>query len=257
VSLQIKGIDQYNVDTTLNIGVPPDRHELLQVILDLHVVQRPAVEFKQPTGELGTIPLSAAIRDPRFPRYIGTIVLSVVVALVVSHFFTARVTGNSEFDQSVFLGIFAGAVAIPWHWRRSGTKAGAPLIRLSGRRTWWEISSFAILAAVIYAIGSTLGWYSSIVGYATGIGAGAMAAMTFATIFWRQLDLRENGVSVQGLYWPWAEVRIDRDTQNGRLILTRGWRRIVAAVPPEKREAVEAVLNEKLNNQKRLVEAQR
>jgi hypothetical protein len=250
VSLQIKGIDQQNVDTTLNIGVPPDQHEVIQVILDLHVVQRPAVEFKQPAGELGTIPLSAAVRDPRFPRYVASIILTIVIALAVSHFFTARVTGNSEFDQSVFLGVFVGAFVISWYWRRSGTKAGAPLVRLSGRRSWWEFSVFAALAAVLYTIGSKLGWYSSTVSYTTGIGAGTMASMTFATIFWRQLDLRENGVCAQGHYWPWCQVRIMKQhtPSIGRLVLARGWRRIVAVVPPEQREAVEAVLRDKLND---------
>jgi hypothetical protein len=258
VSLQVKGIDQYNVDTTLNVGIPADQHEVVQVMLDRHVVQRPAIEFKQQTAELGTIPLSAAIRDRRFPRYVGTMVMSVVIALVVSHFFTARVTGNSEFDQSVFLGIFASIFVVSWHWRRSGAKAGAPLVRLSGRRSWWEIGVIAALAVVLYAIGSKLGWYSSIVGYATGMGAGAMGSITFATIFWRQLDLRENGVCVQGHYWPWAEVRIrSRDTQNVRLVLTRGWRCIVAAVPPEKREAVDAVLKLKLANQNALARTER
>jgi len=40
-------------------------------------------------------------------------------------------------------------------------------------------------------------------------------------------------------------IRWDRE-RSGRLVLARGWRRVVATVPPEQREAVEAVLQEKV-----------
>jgi hypothetical protein len=54
------------------------------------------------------------------------------------------------------------------------------------------------------------------------------------------------------LYWPWPDVRLlqwEREPK-GRLSLNRGWRRIVAIVPPEQRAAVDAVLKEKLGGRR-------
>jgi hypothetical protein len=39
---------------------------------------------------------------------------------------------------------------------------------------------------------------------------------------------------------------------SGRLVLERGWRRVVATVPPEQRAAVAALLKEKLDTESEL-----
>jgi hypothetical protein len=255
VSLQAKGIDQQNVDTTLNVRVSPGQHEMVQLILDLNVVERPAVEFKRPNTELGTIPLSAAIRDPRFPKYVATFVLSLVIMFAAMHFFTARVTGIREFDQSVFLGIFLGTFVMSWRWRHAGITAGAPLVRLSARRSWPEIAAFAAAAAILFAVGSNLGWSNPSIAYVAGIGVGWTASSAIRGIFWGQIDLRENGVFFQGHCWPWSQVHVTlrHAEKNSRLVLARGWRQIVAAVPAEMRNVVEALLKEKFTNSNFLV----
>ena len=64
------------------------------------------------------------------------------------------------------------------------------------------------------------------------------------------MDLRSKTASVSRacLYWPWPKVRVSsrREVGDEKLVLRRGLRRIIARVPPERREAVDRVLSEKL-----------
>jgi hypothetical protein len=247
VYVQIDGIDQQNVDTSLKIGVLPNQFEPVQLILDLNVVQRPVVEFTHPIGELGTIPLTAAVRDSRFPRYVATIVLSIPLLFLSADFFTGRVTGIPEFDQAVILGFLVSMITA-WRWRRTGISAGAPLVRLSARRSWREIAAFAAAAWVLFAVGPNIGWSNSTIAYATGIGVGWTASIAIRGMLGGQLDLRENGVFFQGHCWPWSQVHVTvrHAEKNSRFVLVSGWRQIVAAMPTQQRAAVDAVLKEKL-----------
>jgi hypothetical protein len=65
----------------------------------------------------------------------------------------------------------------------------------------------------------------------------------------RSFDLRDNGVLLQGeLFWPWARVKVvrwDREG-SGRLVLAHRLSRVIAVVPREQREAVDALLVEKI-----------
>jgi hypothetical protein len=251
-SLRIDGIDQHGVDMSLNIGVPPNQHEAVQTILDQHLAERPANAFTGPIRELGTMSLSAAIRDRRFPKYLGSIGLAIVLMIVSMRAFTTGLTGIAEFDQSIIFGLFASSMGGSWRWRCAGQKAGAPLIRLSGRRSWWEFTAFMLFAATFFAIGSRFFWSSSVIAYAAGIGFGWMAATTITSVAWRQVDLRANGVVAQGCFWPWTQVKLVRwdGHTSGRLVLARGWRRVVGIAVLEQRDAVEALLKKKLPDSK-------
>jgi hypothetical protein len=123
-------------------------------------------------------------------------------------------------------------------------------VRLVGRRSWTGIIGLVAIAAACYFAAASYQGMSIWPIYLAGIGFwwAALSGAMFLSV--GQFDLRENGVVLQGVFfWPWENVRVTRwdRERTGRLVLARRWRRLIAKVPPEKREAVDAVLREKLS----------
>ena len=139
-----------------------------------------------------------------------------------------------------------------WHSRRAARRAGPQRRRLRTAPGWAAIVLAASVAAacyvVLYRMTDTDPWLTR----GLAIVWGAAAVYSIALVIRKHLDLRDHGIVVQGgPFRLWTYVRRaewDRE-KSGRLAFGRGWRRIVAVVPPEQRDAVEALLAEKLGEQ--------
>jgi hypothetical protein len=175
------------------------------------------------------------------------------------YLFQRGVTGIREFDGSILVGILLGSLLKAWRFRWCSKPAGALLVRLVGRRGWLGFVAIATVAAALYWIGDNFGWNSAWIGYTTGVGFGWIVVAGVQYMGLRRLDLRENGLVLSGeWYWPWSVARLIkwRRETTGQLVIGRDWRRIVAVVPTEQREAVDAVLHEKLRTSNKVTEAQ-
>ncbi len=246
--LEVKGIDQHNLDRKWKIPVPPERRGDVQAVLDQSIVTHPSLPVGSLAYELGRIPISEAIRHPQLLRYIRSIGLGIVSFVAAFYFMRNGLTGIAEFDHSVFWGFIFSGLTASWRWRRIGKDAGCPIVRLSGWRGWQRLVPIVALAAAFYYLGNTVSWSVPGLAYVAGICFGCVVGSGITSNL-RSFDLRENGVVLQGeLYWPWKTVKVfkwDRDG-NGRLVLSRGWHRVIATVPREQRNAVDALLANKI-----------
>jgi hypothetical protein len=247
-TLEVKGIEQQNVDRTWNIPVPAERRDDVQAILDQSIVVSPSLPVGSLAYELGRIPVSKAIRHPQLFQYAKALLFSIVAFGAAFYFVLNGVTGIAEFDNAIFAGLILAGISSSWRWRWAGKKAGRPLIRLSGWRDWRRLVPNVALAAIFNYLGNTVSWSVPGLAYLAGAGFGWVLASGISVTI-RPLDLRDNGVLLQGeLYWPWARVKVVRWNRegNGRSVLARGWSRAIAVVPREQRAAVDALLAEKI-----------
>jgi hypothetical protein len=219
--------------------------------LEILQSKRPLAKF--PRNEIwskgvGHIPLSALLRTKQLRWHLWTVSLAVVTALAMFYLLVLRTSGTAEFDQAVTIGVFGYVIFAGGKSRLMGRHAGAPLARVFGRGDIWGFVVPLSLAIALYRVATHIVWSSAPLLYAAGF---ACCYLTFRAVthyFFTQLDFRENGIVLQGVFlWPWDHTRVvSWDAQVGRLVLGRRWRRVVAFVPPEQRDAVEIMLREKL-----------
>jgi hypothetical protein len=250
--LQISGIDQNNIDMHLGVVVPPESREAMHAILQSKFVARPEVDIKPPMAALGTMPLSVAVRDKRFLKYIGFILFFMVFGIVGSVLFRGGFTGIREFDQSIFVGLIGMSLCLALLRKVTQPPGvdsiGPPLVRITSSRNWFMAIAAAAAACSLYWIGRTFGVTSELVSYVTGFTFGGMASIFIQAVVRHTIDLRENGMyRFGGVYWPWKEVRlVTWEPTRGKLVLSRGWRKMRTEVAAEQRELVGNVLKEKL-----------
>ena len=250
--LQISGIDQNNVDMHLGVVIPLESRDTLQAILQSKFVAKPEVDIKSPMAALGTMPLSVAVRDKRFLKYIGLILFFMVFGIVGSVLFRGGFTGTREFDQSIFPGLIGTSLLLAL-LRKLTQPAGAdsigpPLVRITSSRNWFTALAAAAAAWGVHWIGTTFGVTSVPVSYVAGFAFGGMASIFIQALVRQPVDLRAKGIyRFGGVYWPWNEVRlIAWQPVAGTLVLQRGWRTLRAYVSAEQCELVDNVLREKL-----------
>jgi hypothetical protein len=252
--LEICWIDQRNVELAWKVPVPAEKRELVQSLLAEKMPETLPAPSRPLIVELGHIPLSTAVRSPHFPRYLVVTLIRIPAFIALFVIIARHPTGVREFDGMIFPG-FLLAAFLPVVRRKLFDKdAGPPLVRITGRRGWTGLVLYAAVAAAIFLVGTYLGSASSIVWEwpfrVLGLACGSAVAVTLQYSYSKFVDLRASGITVPGeLFWPWEQIRIirwDRDDR-GRLVLARGWRRVIATVPSEQREAVDRVLNEKLS----------
>jgi hypothetical protein len=246
--LELKGIDQNGVDLLLKIPVPYERYHVLKSIIEAKIVREPSLPDHPSEVDLGRVSITQAVHSEHLLPYLARFFFGFALIVVFIFYGMEYKTGVPEFDDSMVFGFILFGF-FPWLlWQRQVIQAGPPLVRMAGRPGWFEWLLAVSTAAALYAIGANFGWTSVLLAYATGVGFGAAAAAVFSLNIRRQLDLRENAVVLMATYcWQWNATRLARwNNTTGRLVLARGWRRIIARVPPEQREAVEAVLKEKL-----------
>lgn len=250
--LQISGIDQNNVDMHLGVVIPLESRDTLQDILQSRFVAKPEVDIKPPMAALGTMPLSVAVRDKRFLKYIGLILFFMVFGIVGSALFRGGFTGIREFDQSIFAGLIGtslGLAMIRKLTQPPGVDSiGTPLVRLTKSRNWLIATVAAAAAYGLYWIGTTFGVTSEPVSFVTGFAFGGMASIFIQALVRQPIDLRAKGIyRFGGVYWPWNEVRLARwQPESGKLVLQRGWRTLRVDVSEEQCELVDNVLRDKL-----------
>jgi hypothetical protein len=246
--LELKGINQRNIDMRLRIPVPQEQRQQIQAILDSREVGIPSIPVRSFAYELGRTPCVDALRHPQLVRYVFGTAFKVVLILAVIYFFLSGPFGFAEFRSSAFYGLIAVGVIAGVRSRWASREAGQPIVRLTGWNSWRTMLPSLLVAALCYFVGTKLSqsyaWLASLGGF----GFGCSIALLFGYVL-RPLDLRENGVVLQGnTLWPWSRVRLvqwNRDG-NGRLVLGRGWQRVVTTVPREQRKAVSALLEQKL-----------
>jgi hypothetical protein len=203
---------------------------------------------------LGHIPLSTAVKSPHFPRYLAGTLIRIPAFIALFVLIARNPTGVREFDGMIFPGFLLVAF-LPVVRRKFFDKdAGPPLVRITGRRGWLGPIVFAAVAVAVFQIGSYLGSASLILWEwpfrVLGLACGSAVAVALHYSYAKFIDLRGSGISVPGeLFWPWEQIRVIRweRADRGRLKLARGWRRLIAIVPPEQREAVGHLLKEKLS----------
>ncbi len=247
--LELKGIDQRNREVAWKIPIPGDRREEIQSLFSAKMPTGDAAPSGPSVLELGRIPLSTAVKNPNFPRYLAGLAVRVPAVIAVFIFIAAGPTDVREFDGAIFPGILVAVALSMVSWRWVGKQAGAPLVRLAGRRGWLGIWTFVGTATAFYFAGYYLSRTSAMLTswpfYVLGFGFGWAAANAVRYIYPRHIDLRASGVSLPGeLFWPWENVRVvlwEREG-NGKLMLARGWQRLAAKVSPEQRDAVNDVL---------------
>jgi hypothetical protein len=250
--LQISGIDQNNVDMHLGVAISQESRDALQAILQSKFVAKPGVEIKPPMAALGTMPLSVAVRDQRFLKYIGFVLLFAVFGIVSSLLFLGGFTGIREFDQSILAGLIGMSLFLALLRKVTQPPGvdsiGPPLVRITSSRNWFMAIAAAAAAYGLYWIGKTFGVTSGPVSYVTGFTFGGMASILIQALVHHAIDLRENGIyRFGGVYWPWNEVRlVTWEPTHGKLVLRRGWRKMSAEVAAEQRALVGNVLREKL-----------
>jgi hypothetical protein len=243
--LELRGIDQHSIDLTLKVPVPPDRREEVKAVLT-QTAPKLHVSTEAAYTELGRIPISVAVKHRHFWRFLAATLLR--IGIVVAAIILAASIGIREFQDSLMPAAVLGVLIRTVRWKWLGKPAGAPLVRLVGRRSWMGLIGIVAAAAILYFIGANYQGTSEWPAYLAGIGFWWAAFSGAMYLSAGQLDLRENGLVLQGVYfWPWGKVRIvrwDRDGK-GRLVLARGWRRVIATVPPEQQDAVDTVLKDK------------
>jgi hypothetical protein len=198
--------------------------------------------------ELGRVPISVAVKHPYFGRYLGGAILKIVL-VVAAFIFMIRIPAMREFDRSLYPAIFLTAAANLASWKWLGRSAGVPLVRLVGRRGWFALAIPISAMGICYVAGTNYSGTSPWPAYLAGIGVWYAALSAVSGLTARQLDMRANGLVLQGLcYWPWDMVRVIRwdPDGKGRLVFTHGWQRVVSMVPSEQRDAVDTLLKEKL-----------
>jgi hypothetical protein len=245
--LELNGIDQNNSDMRLRVSVPDDHRDAIDQIVKCRVIAKPAFEIKTPMRELGSVPLAVATKDRRFPRYVGFVFALILCVLSFIFVFRDGFTGIPEFDQSIFLGFIISPSVKAFRWRPV-TQIGQPLVRLSGRASILRLFVLLSAAVALYFLVRRFGLNSTWFAYGSGIAFGWALAAAITNVAWTQLDFRENGIILQGRGFSWSEVRVQKwnAKTNGQLVLRCRWRRVIATVPSEQRDAVNAVLREKV-----------
>jgi len=202
-----------------------------------------------PIPAFGHTAVSTVLRTPYFRKHLGVALVGVLLALGLFYFSTEYRTGVPEFDGTIFAGLIVSIASATWRTGWTGRNAGAPRIRVFAKRDALGFVTLVVTAICFYTAGRQFGWSSIFLAYATGFGFGFSTGSLFTYFGLTQLDLRENGIVMQGgSYWTWEQVKMLRWNRenDGRLVLARGWRRLIATVPPEQRKTVDAVLKEKL-----------
>jgi hypothetical protein len=232
----------------VRVRVPEGLRNEVESFIQSRVVPNSAVDIQMPGNMLARAPLSVAIRDRRFLKTIGFILLVFLGMPLCRSLFSAGFTGIREFDGTIWFGLIGFSIARGW-WRAShAALAGVPIVRLRSTRKWGLAALFLAAMGATYWIGISFGGTSESIAYAGGLGFGALASVALSCFWKMPFDLRANGVYAAGKLWPWNQVEVRRwDAASGKLLLRRGVSQITSNVAAEQRERVDIVLREKTN----------
>jgi len=251
-TLNLRGLDIAGNESRLNIPIRFEQRMEVQAILHERCPDSPFLA----TGasmSIGQMPLSTVIRTKHYRWHVWGVLAGALCAFATFYWGIGGQSGVREFDQSFVIGIFASGIGMTLRRQRDGQKAGAPFIRLFARRDILGFVSTFTAAIGLYLLGTRCAWPYALPIYAAGLGCAYAMIHVMTYYFLTQLDLCENGLAVRGAcFWPWPSVRLvswDREN-NGQLVLARGWQRVVGFAAPEQRDAVDALLKQKLPDRK-------
>jgi hypothetical protein len=200
--LELKGINQRNIDMRLRIPVLQDQRQQIQAILDSRKVGIPSIPVRSFAYELGRTPWADALRHPQLVRYVFGTAFKAVLILAVIYFFLSGPFGFAEFRASAFYGLIAVGVIAGVRSRWASREAGPPIVRLTGWNSWRTMLPSLLVAALCYFVGTDLSQSYAWLATLGGFGFGCSIAVLFGSVL-RPLDLRENGVVLQGnTLWP-------------------------------------------------------
>lgn len=248
-------LELYDIDAPANnpwevIPVPPERKAEIEALLAKMAPQISLAWARARRVGLGQVPISSVYRARHLRRHLGHAIAGALCGAGLWLLAILRPTGMREFDEALHFGLLIVVFVAASGWRWIGRNAGPLNVRLFARRDWIGLIANVAGAIAVYLLADQLVWRWGWLGYAGGLAFWVMVFNAAAYFIWTQLDLRKNGIVIpRALYWRWANVDVvewDRE-KSGRLVFRRGYRRVFAIVPPEQREAVDALLREKLS----------
>jgi hypothetical protein len=250
-ALILEGVDARHADITLSLHVASEQQESVEAILSEKL---PARIWRDSTS-----PLSAALSAVHLPPILietrKKITLPNFAAFVAGYIgiivVIFRPWGNPPvaFTVGLGLGVFA-AVATYAFRRREIINTGPPLIRLTERPKWYPAVGCILLLVSSYFVIQRLPIANLLLTGAIGCACGIAMFPVLGQSVRAKVDLSDNGVAaINWSYWPWHDVQLVKWDRDGvrHLVLKRGWQRIAAHVRLDERDAVEALLSEKLS----------
>ncbi len=245
-------LELHSVDGTnpwLKLPVSADKRAAVIELLEGKLAGAPRLPAEAHRVGIGQTPISAVVLKPHLRRHLVYISMCVLCGLGLVYLGWIRGSGVREFDDAYTIGIYLFLATHAWTLRWFVRHSGTLQARVFGRRDALGLAATVAAAVGIFHVNATILWPFAWLGYAAGLAFVYLSFSAFSYYFLTQLDLRSEGVVMPGAFcWPWRSVRLREWDRNGsgRLVLGHRWRRVVAYVPPEQCEAVDAVLREKL-----------
>jgi hypothetical protein len=249
--LTIQAINQRGMDGSVKAAVSADDRDRVQNILDEMASRLPLVPLEPVPHYLRStssnrLPAPQLIAKP--PDRLLVWICSCIALFMWILFLGLGMPRKGPPDTILWGIAFGGLLICGARWMISAD-GGRPLIRVFGRPGIRQLIPVLAIAAGMGLVSYFYWWLPTWL-------VRAARAGSFGILYWTAnrhsgtpLDLQEFGVTLQDdSYWPWSQTRvIEWDHQDtGKLILGRGWRQIVATVPRERRDAVDALLTEKI-----------
>jgi hypothetical protein len=251
--LIIEGVDHRHKDLHFRVSVPTADRPAIEAILSRSLPPRTRrADGENSSGDLAIVPL------PPFPvthqdevstsRVVGAVVGTFVIVAILS---AISWRGRSpEFFQGAVVSAIGLAIVGAFR-KRSTRRSATPLVRLPTRVDWLVVGVACLVTLACFLLDPLLPYSLWGLSFPLGFICGVSVITIFEAFFREQIDLCENGVVLVKLeFWPWSKVRLTEwDMEaSGRLVFRCGWRRLVSKVPEAAREAVDAVLREKLGS---------
>lgn len=243
-TLHLTGVGRSGGDVHMRLIVPPPWRQLVDDIVQQKLKSGAAVSATSP-ARWGP----AAVGKRRVAHEVRVVMSLLLGIIYLVAFF---VIGLDSADLLLSGVVAVNAVLLAWvapHGYLTARRAGPPLVRVRMQARWARVASTVGVAILCYTW--LMGFPPENVWLLRGLAAVASlaAAYSIALILAESLDLRENGIVLHGcIFRSWTRVGTFHWKHGvpGRLVLSHGWRRVVANVPPDQRAAVEALMREKL-----------
>ncbi len=251
--LEPHSVDAPNGRPILAIRVAPEDRDAVQEILEAKRNRSPlVVDIGQQVG-IGRAPIREVIGKEHFRRHLWRIIVAIGAGAGLFGLGLWRPTGLRQFDEWRLYGFYICLFVLPFEWRWSATRGGAPLARIFARRGWIGFLATLFVALILYGISSFMLWPADWIAWVAGIAFWYLAIKAGSYFFMTELHLRANGIVIPGAFFsPWAKVKVVKwdPVRSNELVLCAGsWRRIFAIVRSEHRDAIAGLLKEKLTRE--------
>jgi hypothetical protein len=251
LALMLEGVDQLHRDAQFHMNVSLADRPMVAELLRSKLIARDGPPGLNPWDDV-----AEAFKLPKIEISAGqnvtwrgvAIGLSVYVLTLITIIFRPWGSPTQEFVGGFF---FVVVLLVAWSIYRHGSvgRAGTPLIRLRAQ-TDWRKTFVAVLTSIgANYVAQKMQVVHAVIDGALGAISGFGIATIFAMVLLQRFDLCENGIVVmKWKFWPWDTMEVAKWNcdGNGRLVLGKGWRRVIAKVPQDLRTAVDALLKEKV-----------